>query len=229
MCGRYQFTAEQSAEIQQIIQEVQERVDRKIKTGEIYPTDQAPVLRNTADGIKPDLLTWGVPLKGKPVINARVETVVEKPLFRGSVQQRRCVIPSSGFFEWDERKQKYLFRLFGEDTLYMAGIYQEQEGAEHYCILTTAANNSMALASSYLDQPVPDNLVSIGEVGLTGELRSVNQLEQRLKEVRRVGFQRCLIPAQRVAQPEIAGLELIPVQNIGEALRVVLRNRAGGQ
>jgi len=87
----------------------------------------------------------------------------------------------------------------------------------------------MALASSYLDQPVPDNLVSIGEVGLTGELRSVNQLEQRLKEVRRVGFQRCLIPAQRVAQPEIAGLELIPVQNIGEALRVVLRNRAGGQ
>ena len=143
MCGRYQFTAEQSAEIQQIIQEVQERVDRKIKTGEIYPTDQAPVLRNTADGIKPDLLTWGVPLKGKPVINARVETVVEKPLFRGSVQQRRCVIPSSGFFEWDERKQKYLFRLFGEDTLYMAGIYQEQEGAEHYCILTTAANSSM--------------------------------------------------------------------------------------
>ena len=143
MCGRYQFTAEQSAEIQQIIQGVQERVGRKIKTGEICPTDQAPVLRNTADGINPDILTWGVPVKGKPVINARVESVIEKPLFRGSVEQRRCVIPSSGFYEWDPRKQKYLFRLFGEDSLYMAGIYQEQQGTECYCVLTTAANNSM--------------------------------------------------------------------------------------
>ena len=87
----------------------------------------------------------------------------------------------------------------------------------------------MALASSYLDQPVPDDLVFIGEVGLTGELRSINQLEQRLKEVQRVGFRRCLIPAQRAAHLEIAGLELIPVRNIGEALRVVLRKRAGSQ
>lgn len=83
----------------------------------------------------------------------------------------------------------------------------------------------MALASSYLDQPVPDDLVSIGEVGLTGELRSVNQLEQRLKEVQRVGFRRCLIPSQRIIHSEIAGLELIPVRNIGEALRAVLQKR----
>ena len=143
MCGRYQFTAEQSSEIQQIIQEVQASLGRKIKTGEICPTDEAPVLRITADGIKPKLLRWGFPSKDKPVINARVESVIEKPLFRGSIAQRRCVIPSSGFFEWDPRKQKYLFQLFGDDTLYMAGIYQEQQEAEHYCILTTVANNSM--------------------------------------------------------------------------------------
>lgn len=83
----------------------------------------------------------------------------------------------------------------------------------------------VALASSYLDQPVPGDLVSIGEVGLTGELRSVNQLAQRLTEVRRLGFKRCLIPAHRADQLDIPGLELVPVRNIGEALRAVLQKR----
>ena len=85
---------------------------------------------------------------------------------------------------------------------------------------------AVALASSYLDQPVPGDLVAIGEVGLTGELRSVSQLSQRVNEVRRLGFKRCLIPERRsqtIYAPE--GLELIPVRDIGEALRAVLRKR----
>ena len=85
---------------------------------------------------------------------------------------------------------------------------------------------AVALASSYLDQPVPGDLVAIGEVGLTGELRSVSQLSQRVNEVRRLGFKRCLIPERRsqtIHAPE--GLELIPVRDIGEALRAVLRKR----
>ncbi len=85
---------------------------------------------------------------------------------------------------------------------------------------------AVALASSYLDQPVPGDLVAIGEVGLTGELRSVSQLSQRVNEVRRLGFKRCLIPERRsqtIRAPE--GLELIPVRDIGEALRAVLRRR----
>ena len=85
---------------------------------------------------------------------------------------------------------------------------------------------AVALASSYLDQPVPGDLVAIGEVGLTGELRSVSQLSQRVNEVRRLGFKRCLIPERRsqtIHAPE--GLELIPVRDIGEALRAVLRRR----
>lgn len=84
----------------------------------------------------------------------------------------------------------------------------------------------VALASSYLDLPVPGDLVAIGEVGLTGELRGVSQLDQRLSEVRRLGFKRCLIPsrlADRLKAPQ--GLELIPVRNVGEALRLSLRNR----
>ena len=84
----------------------------------------------------------------------------------------------------------------------------------------------VALASSYLDRPVPSGLVAIGEVGLTGELRMVNQLEQRISEVRRLGFTRCVIPTPRTrALPDYPGLELIPVRNIGEAIRAALRPR----
>lgn len=52
-------------------------------------------------------------------------------------------MPSTGFYEWDEQKKKHLFRLPGEQTLYMAGICKEYDGIQRYVILTTAANNSM--------------------------------------------------------------------------------------
>ena len=81
----------------------------------------------------------------------------------------------------------------------------------------------MAIASSFRDKPVPSDLAAIGEVGLTGELRSVNALGQRLSEVRRLGFTKCLIPARnsnKVTGPD--GLQLIPVRNIREALAAIL-------
>ncbi|HWS43228.1 MAG TPA: DNA repair protein RadA [Pseudoflavonifractor sp.] len=81
----------------------------------------------------------------------------------------------------------------------------------------------MALASSFRDKPVPSDLVAIGEVGLTGELRAVNGLGQRLSEVRRIGFTKCLIPARnsgKLTEPE--GLQLIRVKNIREALAAIL-------
>jgi len=82
----------------------------------------------------------------------------------------------------------------------------------------------IALASSYLDRAVPSQLVAIGEVGLTGELRNVNQLSQRISEVHRLGFTKCIIPVQKknaIASPP--ELELIQVHNIGEAIRAALR------
>ena len=81
----------------------------------------------------------------------------------------------------------------------------------------------IALASSYLDRPVPGDLVAVGEVGLTGELRSVNHLEQRISEIHRLGFRRCLVPRRRsgtLTAPQ--GLELLPAGNIGEAIRAAL-------
>ena len=81
----------------------------------------------------------------------------------------------------------------------------------------------VALASSFRDKPVPFDLAAIGEVGLTGELRSVNTLNQRLSEVRRLGFTKCLVPARssgKLLPPD--GLELIRVANIREAIAVLV-------
>ena len=82
---------------------------------------------------------------------------------------------------------------------------------------------TLALASSFRDRAVPSDLAAIGEVGLTGELRSVSALGQRLAEVRRLGFTKCIIPRRvhgKLAVPE--GLELIRVSNIREALAALL-------
>ena len=81
----------------------------------------------------------------------------------------------------------------------------------------------LALASSYLDKPVPENTAAIGEVGLTGELRTVNNLEQRLSEVHRLGFEACVIPKRRDKRSPVPdGLRVVEVAHIGEAIREVL-------
>ena len=81
----------------------------------------------------------------------------------------------------------------------------------------------IALASSYLDKPVAGDLAAVGEVGLTGELRSVDRAEQRLAEISRLGFKRCVIPSHRSERlKNFPGLRLLPAKNIGEAIRAAL-------
>lgn len=82
----------------------------------------------------------------------------------------------------------------------------------------------VAAASSFLDAPIDDSTVVLGEVGLTGEVRSVSDLPQRLQEIHRLGFTRCILPRQNSAKltpPE--GLELCRVRNIGEAIRAAIK------
>ena len=82
----------------------------------------------------------------------------------------------------------------------------------------------LALASSFRNIPIPADLAAIGEIGLTGELRTVNSLGQRLSEVHRLGFTKCMIPAKNHNSQElhIPGLQLIPVKNIREALAALM-------
>ncbi len=81
----------------------------------------------------------------------------------------------------------------------------------------------LALASSFRDRAVGNDLAAVGEVGLTGELRSVSYINQRLTEVARLGFKRCVIPAHirgDVRAPE--GLELIHARNIRDAIMAII-------
>ena len=79
----------------------------------------------------------------------------------------------------------------------------------------------LAVASCFRDKPVPEDLAAVGEVGLTGEIRSVSVLGQRLSEIRRLGFTKCLVPARGVKEIDLPGIQLIPVRNIKEALAVL--------
>lgn len=75
-----------------------------------------------------------------------------------------------------------------------------------------------AVASSLRGRPVDPTAVAIGEIGLGGELRMVPQLEKRALEAARLGFRRCIVPAQ-AAELQVAGIELIPVSQVASALQ----------
>ncbi len=81
----------------------------------------------------------------------------------------------------------------------------------------------LAIASSFRDLPLGRDLAALGEVGLSGEIRSVNSLNMRLSEIARLGFKRCVIPAHikdDIKKPD--GLEIISVKNIREAIKATL-------
>lgn len=82
---------------------------------------------------------------------------------------------------------------------------------------------SLAIASSYRDTPIADDLVAIGEVGLTGEIRSVSHMNQRLTEASRLGFKKCIIPrggSEKLEIPE--GMDVYRVRNLREAIETAL-------
>ena len=95
----------------------------------------------------------------------------------------------------------------------IGGLKLEEPGADLPMVL--------AVASSYRDQPIADDLVAIGEVGLTGEIRSVAQINKRLAEVARLGFKKCIIPKSTTEKLEIPnGLEVFRVKNLREAIEI---------
>ena len=97
----------------------------------------------------------------------------------------------------------------------IGGLHLDEPGAD----LPVA----LAIASSYRDVSIADDLVAIGEVGLTGEIRAVSHLSQRLGEVSRLGFQKCLIPRSGSEKVEIPkGLTVYRVRNLREAIETAL-------
>lgn len=97
----------------------------------------------------------------------------------------------------------------------IGGLFLDEPAADLATVL--------AIASSYLDRPLGADIAAIGEVGLSGEIRSVSALNQRLSEISRLGFKRCVIPAHvRDELGSFDGMKLIMVNSVREAVRAVL-------
>lgn len=125
----------------------------------IAPTQAVDVVRRTAEGHnRLDGMTWGLIPSwsqgrsiGRPMINARCETVHEKPAFHHAIRHQRCIVPASGFYEWqpvEGGKQPYYIHPVDDSPMGFAGVWEQwktPEGdiLESFCILTTAANTLM--------------------------------------------------------------------------------------
>ncbi len=97
----------------------------------------------------------------------------------------------------------------------IGGLRLDEPGADLPVVL--------AIASSYRDRAIPDDLVAIGEIGLTGEVRCVSHMNQRLSEVARLGFKKCIIPKRVTEKLDIpSDLEIYRVKNIYEAIEIAM-------
>ena len=114
-----------------------------------------------------------------------------------------------------EKRAGMKLNIFDAYINVIGGLRLDEPGADLPVIL--------AVASSYRDAVIPDDLVAIGEVGLTGEIRSVSHMNQRLGEVARLGFKKVIIPRGGAEKLEIpAGLTVYRVRNLREAIEVAM-------
>lgn len=146
MCGRYTGYVEESDELKTIYTTARAAYpDEDFREGEIYPTNTVPLLGARDGKLLPFPASWGFPgFKGSDrIINARAETVAERPTFADSFRSRRCIVPTTGYFEWSAEKRKYLFRQPEKKILYLAGLYAPCIDSTRFVVLTTAANSSV--------------------------------------------------------------------------------------
>lgn len=127
----------------------------------VAPTQNVGVIRCCDDSAhyKYDALKWGLvpswapdPTKGSSLINARSETVSEKPSFRHAIKYNRCIVPVSGFYEWShagKEKHPHFISLKDSPVMSLAGIWENWKAPdssvlETFSILTTAANKLLS-------------------------------------------------------------------------------------
>jgi putative SOS response-associated peptidase YedK len=134
----------------------------------IAPTQSVPVIRNQAGIRSLSLLRWGLVPKwakelsiGSKMINARAETISEKPSFRSAFQRQRCLVPADGYYEWKKegsRKIPYLIQTSDEKPFAMAGLWESwrpkdasAKPLETFTVITTTANE----ATSFVHDRMP--------------------------------------------------------------------------
>ena len=127
----------------------------------IAPTQSILAVRQRADGREAVLLHWGLipswadaPSIGNRMINARAESIHEKPAFRRSFRRQRCLVPADGYYEWKKvaggKKQPYLFQLPDGRPFAFAGLWEHWQSRDQAdaiiesCSLITTTPNALA-------------------------------------------------------------------------------------
>ncbi len=169
--------------------------------GEVFPENVVPVLAPNRAG-EPSVfpMQWGFVLPasgGKPrprLINARSETAAEKPLFRPSWEQRRCVIPATAYFEWEHLQdaggrtragRKYRIRPLDGRRTYLAGLYRMENGLPVFVVLTRAPAGDLARIHDRMPVLLPEDALGdwIAPGGRPGELLRAALTETEQAEV----------------------------------------------
>ena len=157
MCGRFAFFGNNQANLESlgVVSD-----PPRVESYNIAPGQDIVVIRTWPETgvLEYGLLRWGLlPFWSKnnktkfPLINARAEGIEKKPSFRGPFKYRRCIIPASGFFEWQKRaggRQPFFIRPKDKTVFLMAGIWDHWEGEggtiETCSIITTEPNSAVA-------------------------------------------------------------------------------------
>lgn len=153
MCGRYLYFDQKNARIQSLMEQLKMEMEPEafaaLSLGEVFPTQPTPVclLSETAEKLAPTPMRWGMqhPSGKGLIINARSENAPRSRMFADSLRNRRCVICSSGYYEWEKSsRKKYYFTMPNEQMLCLAGFYQLQTDGPHFVIMTQNALADLA-------------------------------------------------------------------------------------
>ncbi|RMF93861.1 MAG: SOS response-associated peptidase [Planctomycetota bacterium] len=157
MCGRFTLRARPAAIVEHFALLPPDILDglRLSPRFNIAPGQPVLSIRRDKDGARvPAMVRWGLvphwakdPSIGNRMINARAETLAEKPAYRTAFRRRRCLIPADGFYEWhkkDAAKQPYFFHKKDDGLFAFAGLWERWEGADYsyletFTIVTTTA------------------------------------------------------------------------------------------
>lgn len=155
MCGRFQLNLNDS-EFQSIFRFSDKSIFGPAElSGEFVPSLFVPALCLSHKGeIAPHILKWGLvnPAGKGLLINARAETVSEKPFFRYDFENRRCLIPAHGFFEWDDSGRKFLFKKSDDSLFFLGGIFRRLTDSDNCLILTRPS--SAPVSAIHCREPV---------------------------------------------------------------------------
>jgi putative SOS response-associated peptidase YedK len=153
MCGRYTLITAPDVLVQQFGLEELPLLSPRYN---IAPTQQVTAVRRPTEGARRELvfLRWGLipswaedATIGNRLLNARADTVADKPSFRSAFRSRRCLVLADGFFEWqtaEGRKQPFYFRSRGGEAFAIAGLWERWsrggKAVESCTLITTEAN-----------------------------------------------------------------------------------------